>query len=193
MSTPIFFPTEVWNGKQIQFTHPSASTWTIDAKIGDETCLWTNRDETANGKGSVAICTFACHRPNDNVQATMQVSMQIRYRGSEFLPASMRRNQASEKLTFGVHLQLEAHELLLKSQCEHAPQDLGLRRGKQDEDGLVPGGSVVYLVVSNVPGVVLGEPTVTWKDAIDIQDGIFWGLEREDRDRIRLAFETAYR
>ncbi|OJJ43587.1 hypothetical protein ASPZODRAFT_28242 [Penicilliopsis zonata CBS 506.65] len=52
-----------------------------------------------------------------------------------------------------------------------------------DDDGLVPGGYLTYLVWEIVPGVRLG-------DSLDVSP--FWELLREQRDAARTAFVSGY-
>ncbi|KAK1139207.1 hypothetical protein N8T08_001202 [Aspergillus melleus] len=191
MSAPVFFPNDLWVGQEVHFTLPSPSTWIIDGKIGAERCLWMDHEQAALGEVSEAVCIFSCH--NGDIEGTMHVSMQIPYHGSEFLPAGIRQKQAASKLTDFLERELEAAELLRVHGCEHVAQPLGLLRGVQDMDGLVPGGWIVHYVLSKVPGVPLGEPTMSWKKGIQMQDGLFWGLERVKRDQIRAGFQEAYR
>jgi hypothetical protein len=70
-----------------------------------------------------------------------------------------------------------ALHILTQNQCKSAPTLLASKQEKQDDTGLVPGGYMWYLM-NKLPGVPLS--------------GLFWKLERPERDQIRKAFKTAF-
>ena len=49
----------------------------------------------------------------------------------------------------------------------------------QDDEGLVPGGFLYYILMDQAPG-------------IQLKDDVFWSFEYGERDRIRNAFRVAW-
>lgn len=67
---------------------------------------------------------------------------------------------------------------MTRNNCASAPKLLAHKKVKQDADGPVPGGFMLYMTMDRLPGVPLS--------SLD-----FWGLGRADRDNIRRAFKVA--
>jgi hypothetical protein len=68
---------------------------------------------------------------------------------------------------------------LTKQGCKSISPVFNWKREEQDESGPVPGGYLVYLVVSKLPGVRISRDD-------------YWNLSRKQRDEVRDAFKVAY-
>lgn len=63
--------------------------------------------------------------------------------------------------------------------CKPCPTVLGYKEEKQDQDGLVPGGFMIYLVISLVPGTQLTK-------------SLYRGMSLAERTEICGAFQEAW-
>ncbi|OQE08750.1 hypothetical protein PENVUL_c008G03896 [Penicillium vulpinum] len=101
-----------------------------------------------------------------NTLAFMRVYKQVPIAGTEFEKAPIRAAQA-------VNSSLE------EKGCEVIPRLLGYRSDQQDQDDIVPGGFITYVIWAKVPG-----------ESLNIQE--FWSCMFSQREEIRLKFRKVY-
>ncbi|KAB8211160.1 hypothetical protein BDV34DRAFT_219764 [Aspergillus parasiticus] len=163
---------------------------------------------------SYARAEFKCCNTSYPYQeALITIYLQLPAEESMGLPPSMRRRETTDRKLSGFDQWVEAYRRLTLHDCDFVPQFLGSSHGRQDDDGLVPGGFLSYIVVTSVPGDVLGIGTcgfdfggrfnpraVLYLSQEDqkrcrkllIPDGIFWALSAEERAVIRQQFQSAF-
>ncbi|KAL5340318.1 hypothetical protein BJX70DRAFT_361414 [Aspergillus crustosus] len=105
--------------------------------------------------------------------------MQVPYAGSEYAIKAERERQATSTLTENGLRELEPLQILTENKCESTPTIREYHITQQGDDDLVPGGFLHYILMDRVPGVELSQD-------------VFWSLDREERDDIREAFQTAW-
>ncbi|KAI2731856.1 hypothetical protein CBS147332_995 [Penicillium roqueforti] len=125
-------------------------TWEIVEKLEENAEVADERD-VADGLG-----------PSD----------QIPIAGTEFQKPTIRAAQAVESPDY---IELIALKDLREQGCDAVPKLLGYHLGKQDEDDIVPGGYITYLVWEKVPG-----------DSLDRKG--FWSYPLSKREEIRHKF-----
>lgn len=105
--------------------------------------------------------------------------MQVPIVGTEFTPAEERAKQAA------THNPLELRALKKNTNLGslNTPRLLDSSIQVQDSNGLVPGGSIVYLVWEIVPGLRLGDAC---------GPSAFWALDKRERSEIQAAFPREY-
>ncbi|OJJ46445.1 hypothetical protein ASPZODRAFT_66845 [Penicilliopsis zonata CBS 506.65] len=173
---------QVAPGTVISLTSPAPSTWRIISKVNEKEHQMDEEDIRSGSQPSFAAIKLLCHDesdPNPNQQALMRIYQQIPWIGTEIEPARIRAPQA----TSYTHIELEALRNMTEGGSDITPKLLAWSEGKQDEDGVVPGGYLTHLVWEIVPGVCLGK---------EIDPAPFWELPREQRDAVRTAFENGY-
>ncbi|OXV08266.1 hypothetical protein Egran_03972 [Elaphomyces granulatus] len=171
-------------GMNITFDKPRSATWTLVKKLNEEYRQLADFDNTQ--ATSFAHALFLCRdAANTNEQALMRIHVQIPRAGSEFELPEERARQASEEVNWLNKSELHALELSTAHCCEYLPILLGFRKGRQETTGLLPGGYISYLLMTNMPGIRLGTNVE--------EDSLFWSLPRTERDEIREAFKVAYR
>ncbi|KAE8168142.1 hypothetical protein BDV40DRAFT_294692 [Aspergillus tamarii] len=168
---------ESWIEKIVSFTDTN-SHWRLTGKLRDK------NDQFSAGEIkhfpdaiSGAYGTFRCqnvHCPTE--LAIMRIAMQIPYAGAR--PDSLAL-QASRNLPSYGQLMLDAYSTLRTRECKSAARLLGVKTELQDSTCMLPGGSILYLLIENSPGEQLDSAG-------------FWGLGRRERDRIRQAFKAAW-
>ncbi|BAE60568.1 unnamed protein product [Aspergillus oryzae RIB40] len=118
----------------------------------------------------------------------------------------MRRREATDRKLSRFDQWVEAYRRLTLHDCDFVPRFLGSSHGRQDDDGLVPGGFLSYIVFTSVPGDVLGTGTSGSPRAVlnisqedqkrcrktDIPDGTFWALSAKERAAIRQQFQSDF-
>ncbi|KNG83852.1 hypothetical protein ANOM_007632 [Aspergillus nomiae NRRL 13137] len=87
--------------------------------------------------------------------------------------------QASHNLPSCGQLMLDAYGTFRTKECESAARLLHMKRGLQDHTGMLPGGSILYLLIEKAPGKQLDSAG-------------FWDLRRRERDKIRQTFKAAW-
>ena len=173
-------------GINVHFAEPHPSTWTLTQKIKER---YSQLDEIGTKylkSTSFAWAIFVCQNvDNPGEEALMKIHMQIPYEGSEFDLPQERATQASEFPRKPSQLEYTALKFLTEKRCTSTPTLLGYKMDKQQENCLVPGGYMLYLLMTRMPGIPLG-PDAEWNCP-------FWKLPDAKRDEIREAFEVAYR
>lgn len=178
--------TDEFNGRRVDFEFPHNSSWTLLDKIKEKDVLADKEDFETIGARPCAWAVFFCQDVNNSSgRALMKIYMQVPYTGSEFQRASQRKTQASTIPCERVSNEVSALSRLHEAGCQYAPDLIGYRNSdKQDDDGLVPGGYIVYLATTLVPGISLG-PEV-------IGNNQYWHFSVDIRESIREAFKVAY-
>jgi hypothetical protein len=173
-------------GMNIHFDEPRPSTWTLTEKIKERYSQLDESDSKAFESTSYAWALYACQNvDNLSEEALVKIYMQIPYMGSEFDLPEERATQASDVLIESSQSEYEALQHLTERRCQSTPALLGHKMDKQQENGLVPGGYILYLLMTRMPGIPLGTNVVF--------DSLFWKLPDTTRDNIREAFKVAYR
>ncbi|KNG81937.1 hypothetical protein ANOM_008873 [Aspergillus nomiae NRRL 13137] len=209
----IFFPEEYWLGKTLEVSSPP-SVWKLTEKVMENSEIRSRQSMQELGGLPHARAEFkCCSTSNPDQQALIIIYLQLPAEESMYLPPSMRRKEATDKEVRQFYQLVEAYKCLQLHGCDFTPQFLGSSHGRQDDDGLVPGGFLSYVVFTSVPGDVLGTGTVgcdfggrcspcavlnlSQKDQkrcreTSIPDGMFWTLSAEERAVIRQQFESAF-
>lgn len=185
MADRVYFTNE-FDGRRIDFEFPHNSSWTLLEKVKEKYILIDKEDFETMGARPCAWALFFCQDVNEpSRRALMKVYMQIPYTGSEFQRARQRKAQASTTPCERVRNEVSALSRLHEAGCQYAPELIGYRNSdKQDDDDLVPGGYIVYLATTLVPGIRLG-PKV-------IGNSQYWHFPADIRESIREAFKVAY-
>ncbi|KAJ5972132.1 uncharacterized protein N7479_002050 [Penicillium vulpinum] len=111
-----------------------------------------------------------------NTLAFMRVYKQVPIAGTEFEKAPIRAAQAVNSYE---PTELTALRSLEEKGCEVIPRLLGYRSDQQDQDDIVPGGFITYVIWAKVPG-----------ESLNIQE--FWSCMFSQREEIRLKFRKVY-
>ena len=82
----------------------------------------------------------------------------IPFEGSEFEPPQVRAQQA-DGLSRSMKNELTALRTLTEGHCESSPILIAEKLGLQGNDGLVPQGFMLYMLMNELPGVWLGQYT----------------------------------
>lgn len=157
--------------------HLSRQTWVIDKKLSERS-HWMTQQDVTDGLGlPFAAAKFLCHCKEDpSKKAFMRIYLQIPVAGTQYQSAQLRQKQAAKPQP---HLELTTLKALKELGCDVVPDLLAYQEGKQDEDSIVPGGYITYVVWDKVPGEPLSEEE-------------FWELDLESRQAIRAKFREAY-
>ncbi|GAB1200956.1 hypothetical protein APSETT444_010337 [Aspergillus pseudonomiae] len=210
---PIFFPEEYWLGKNLEVSSPP-SVWKLTERIIEESEVISRKDMQELDCVPYARAEFkCCTTSNPDQQALIIIYLQLPAEESMYLSPSMRRREATDREVEEFDQLVKAYKCLQLHGCDFTPQFLGSSHGRQDDDGLVPGGFLSYVVFTSVPGDVLGTGTVgcdfggrsspcavlnlSQDDQkrcreTSIPDGMFWTLSAEERAVIRQQFESAF-
>ncbi|KAJ5800454.1 uncharacterized protein N7518_002522 [Penicillium psychrosexuale] len=154
-------------------------TWEIVEKLEENAEVADERD-VADGLGPSDVAgKFLCRPAGSDAQkiAFMRIYKQIPIAGTEFQKPTIRAAQAVESPDY---IELIALKDLREQGCDAVPKLLGYHLGKQDEDDIVPGGYITYLVWEKVPG-----------DSLDRKG--FWSYPLSKREEIRHKFCEAYK
>ncbi|OOG00088.1 hypothetical protein ASPCADRAFT_1743 [Aspergillus carbonarius ITEM 5010] len=165
--------------RTISFASPD-SQWTLIKKLRE---FNDQRDPemflSSPHKPGGAYGTFLCSNPaNPTEQNIMRIIMQVPYAGSEIAIHAERARQARDRLPTPGQEMLNAYSTLTKLGSDFTPRLVNVKWAEQTDRDIVPGGSIVYLLLEKLPGRQLG----LW----------FWDLNREERDRVRGAFKVAW-
>ncbi|KAJ5484499.1 hypothetical protein N7453_011967 [Penicillium expansum] len=132
--------------------HFPAQTWVIVKKLEENPCRLTQKDVTDGMGISDTFAKFLC-RPagpgNETKLAFMRIHQQVPIAGTEFKKTSVRAGQAVDEPG---NRELIALKSFMRFGCEVVPRLLGYQQSKQQEDDMVPGGFVTYIVWEKVPG-----------------------------------------
>ncbi|KAF7128473.1 hypothetical protein CNMCM5793_003203 [Aspergillus hiratsukae] len=152
-------------------------TWIITEKLSEDPRQLTQKDSDDGLGPSFTGAKFLCHRADDPTKiAFMRIYLQVPIAGTEFQNSTVRAKQAAPPR---MHDELMAFKAFKKKRCNVVPELLCYQEGVQDQDGIVPGGYVTYLLWDKVPGEPLNTET-------------FWSLDLPSRHTIRAQFRTVY-
>jgi hypothetical protein len=159
--------------------HVGPKRWEIVSKVNERANIVSQRDVT-DGLGPAYVAgKFLC-RPaspsSPNTLAFMRMYKQIPIAGTEFEKAPIRATQAVKSHE---PKELTALKSLEEKGCDVIPRLLGYQFDQQDEDDIVPGGFVTYVMWAKVPG-----------ESLDMQG--FWSYSFSQREKIRLKFREVY-
>ncbi|OQD60501.1 hypothetical protein PENPOL_c023G02585 [Penicillium polonicum] len=157
----------------------ASETWQIVEKL-DECPYASTKEDIADvfGPGYVAG-NFLCRPAGSDAQekvAFMRIYKQIPTAGTEFQKFTIRAAQAAGPCE---HTELIALKAFMEKGCDVVLKLLGYRLGKQDEDDIVPGGYITYVVWEKVRG-----------DSLD--GDMFWSCPFSQRQEIRAKFRQVY-
>ncbi|KAE8423411.1 hypothetical protein BDV36DRAFT_290545 [Aspergillus pseudocaelatus] len=168
-----------WEGREVHFWN-GPSTWTLTGLMNEKTSQVNAEGYYKYGTIGGAYGTFLCRNFMDSTRsAIMKVFKQIPFEGSEYATAQQRGDQASQKLDYYITSQLGALNTLTKKGCQSTPRVVSMKVEHQKDTDSVPGGYIVYLLLSQLPGLQLSK-------------AIFWDLEYSVREKIRQAFRAAW-
>lgn len=192
----MFFSNMHWRNLALNFPQNDLhslppSSWTVTQKISEDSDTYTQEEAREMEQFPLASAKFECENVEDSSnKATLLVDMEIPCVDTE-CPAEG---------TYGtpncVRVGLEAHKLLSLHDCKYSPgliQYMEETQTSGDRRFFMPGGKIYYMVIDKLPGAPLGTGLLNWtEDGRTFGEGLFWELPREERDRIRAAFEVAY-
>lgn len=145
-------------------------------------CIWHILVSQRDGQYP-AWCDESTHavcppRPKE-ISNNLQTS-RVPWEGSQYAPAEHRSSQASGsyELDWNITSQLNALITLTSNNCLSTPRILDLKYGWQETADPVPGGYIIFILMSYLPGVQLTKA--------------FWGLEDSVREQIRQAFKLTW-
>ena len=93
--------------------------------------------------------------------------------------AEEKRKQATvENLDHYADSELRGYKKLDQERCTSVPSLINYKIEKQDANGLIPDGYLVFLLLEQVPGVRL--------------DSVYWDLSSSERQKIRRSFRIAW-
>ncbi|QMW32460.1 hypothetical protein G4B84_007891 [Aspergillus flavus NRRL3357] len=171
-----------WAGRSVDFaTAGTPSKWILTELLSEKNSQVHGDDFFKNGCIGGAYGTFLCHNVTDSTQrGVMKVLMQVPWEGSQYAPAEHRSSQASAsyELDWNMTSQLNALITLTSNNCLSTPWILDLKYGWQETADPVPGGYIIFILMSYLPGVQLTKA--------------FWGLEDSVREQIRQAFKLTW-
>ncbi|PLB43538.1 hypothetical protein P170DRAFT_513892 [Aspergillus steynii IBT 23096] len=176
METKLF--DKSWIGKVVSFAN-SNTRWRLTAKLRDKNNQFTAGEmKDFPDAISGAYGTFKCENVDHPTKtAFMRIAMQVPYAGAK--PDSLAR-QASQKIPSYGQLMLDAYSTFRERDVQSTARLLDMKSESQDHTGMLPGGSILYLVIEKAPGKQL-------------YSARFWSLESQERDKIRYAFAAAWR
>lgn len=159
------------------YLHPPLQTWLIEKQLSERSVCMTQQEVIDNLRLPYAAGKYLCHRKdNPSQKAFMRIYLQIPISGTQYQGSKTRGKQAAKPQP---HIELTALRALQKLKCDVVPTLLSYREGQQDEDGIVPGGYITYVVWEKVPGEPLSPEE-------------FWELDLESRQAIRDTFREAF-
>ena len=192
MSDLIYFPEDVWIGKEILVLHPFPFTWRLEMKIKETSSRMDKKEALEHNEVPGSLALFECENVNNtNVKTHMHIDMQIPLTGTEFATFTTRAHQASLEAPRWITDALKAYQLLTDACCRYTPILIAHQVTSQPPDGLVPGGYAQYMVTTKVSGDRLGDG-VFFCSADRLSYGPFWELEPEERSLIRSKFKNAW-
>ncbi|RFU29386.1 hypothetical protein B7463_g6961, partial [Scytalidium lignicola] len=174
----IWFDDEKYIGSEITFQQPHHSSWKLEQKIIEHEYCYDGEDIKA-GLIPEARAVFTCRSlDGSSKEAIMKIKKQIPYSSTIGKSSSARARQATDTLSSGQRLEIEALEILTKAGCSSTPSLLAWKEEKQDQDSWVPGGCIIYILMEKLPGITV--------------DNFYGQLDREERDEMRRSFKEAW-
>ena len=153
--------------------HLPSQTWMIDEKLSERSQMMTQQEVTEGLGLPFAAAKFLCHRKeNPSKKAFMRIYFQIPIISTLYQSPQIRRTQAAAKPQ--PHVESTTLKALNELECDVVPDLLAYQEGMQDEDSIVPGGYITYVVWDKVPG----EP---------LDNDEFWELDLKARQAINFV------
>ncbi|KAH8804894.1 hypothetical protein F5884DRAFT_430267 [Xylogone sp. PMI_703] len=174
---------DAWDGMEVAFPacdgQPS-TTWILGAKLAKDkyalTPAWYPQDRCGP---NCAWVPFSCTQVGTSgPEHVIKVHMQIPRMGTMSDRVASRAKQARTKLSAKARKELEALENLTRQGSQSTPTLVNFTQTTQDNDGWVPGGFILFLLMTKCPGTPI-EKFQLKPDA--------------EREKIRKAFEVAYK
>ncbi|RDW79216.1 uncharacterized protein DSM5745_06068 [Aspergillus mulundensis] len=185
-SKPFF---DGWVGRLIELGNSDQpSTWRLVERLGDKNDQLSAEEHNvasesniSYGKPSAAYGAFRCQNTSDpDDVAFMKIIMQIPWAGAEFVSSTERAKQADNtNLPRYAQWEIEPLEILTKNNCQAAPHIRTHRETVQEQNEMVPGGFIHYILMEHAPGDRLTEDK-------------FWNYPDDERNKIREAFRVAW-
>ena len=150
--------------------------WCILEKLSEKSTPVTQKDFDIGMHPAYVTRKYLCRCSGTNKLAFMRIYKQVPLTGTELDSSDERKVQAWKSRDY---VELYALKYFTENNYTTTPKLLGYRAGTQDENDLVPGGYILYLVWEKVEG-----------DPLDIQK--FWNLCRGKRDVVRANLRKAY-
>src|SRR5882762_684729 len=192
----MWFNRDDWCGKEIDCY---TDTWVLDQKLDEKFSQRTKERSIPPHDPSFAWAVFSCKRKDGQgekraVKIWMQYGPQsvpekteylliilsrIPYTGTEFESAQSRRAQAQGSFPSSCMETAKALSLLRANKSELSPSYINILETRQDDNGLVPAGFLIYTFMTWCPGVPLLAKDYNSKP-------------KEERDTIRHAFKEAW-
>ncbi|RAL03045.1 uncharacterized protein BO80DRAFT_443295 [Aspergillus ibericus CBS 121593] len=165
-------------GRVISFSDPD-SEWVLVKKLrefNDQSdpgmfLRWPDKPGGAYG-------TFLCQDASSKDKKIMRILMQVPYAGSEIAIHAERARQARDQRPTAGQEMLHAYTNLTELGSDFTPRVSERKDGQTSRYRPRSRWTDLYLFLEKLPGKQLGP----W----------FWDLEREERDRVREAFESAW-
>ncbi|RFU35279.1 hypothetical protein B7463_g1019, partial [Scytalidium lignicola] len=144
-----------WEGMQIDFPERDgkpATTWKLGAKLADEGYnQWPITVGPTYPAG--AWVPFSCMEVGGSgTEHVIKIHMQIPHGGTESDRLRSRALQASDNLPEYAKDELEGLKTLTTHGCRSTPALINFMQCKQEEDMWVPGGYLLYLLMTKCPG-----------------------------------------
>ncbi|RAL02636.1 uncharacterized protein BO80DRAFT_443436 [Aspergillus ibericus CBS 121593] len=172
-------------GRTITLTSNTTTQWQLIIAVKESPVEMDRADVFEQGAHPNTRIDFLCENLADpSHQAFIAMFLQIPVLGTESLPPSVRALQATKNDSERAKSLRLAYYRLHAANCQHTPAFLGIGEEEQGPEGWVPGGYVVFLGFTRVPGERLGTGCVG--------EGLFYELPFYERERIREAFRRAY-
>lgn len=164
-------------GKVISLPHPQPSKWSILEVLREHD---DQKYETAKDPSYASIELSCIEVEGHHRRSMMRIIMQVPYLGTEEKDSVTRAKQAMEFRT----AEFRAFLTFAKKESTCTPRLLGYREDQQDSLSPIPGGFITYYAWQAVPGIRLGDYTGKAPQ--------FWTLDKEEREKIRIAFRQIY-
>ncbi|GKZ85501.1 hypothetical protein AnigIFM56816_011467 [Aspergillus niger] len=197
MSQITFFPDRLWHGVTLAFPQNDlhslpSSSWTVKQKISETSSMYTQEEAEEWRQFPLAAASFECENAEDsNNKTILRVFMEIPCADT---------NCAAEggyKTPNSVNIAVGAHKLLTLNNAQYSPKLVQYMEQTQTPESrrfFLPGGRIYYVIINKLPGTPLGNGLVSYTgDGRSFEEGLFWNLSRDERDRVRAAFQIAYR
>lgn len=174
-------------GSTFAFRKPTIGKWRIHEKVSQHNHQRT--EDNLDYRPSSAEAKFLVEDESNTSGplAYMRVYMQVPHPLTEFEPREIRRRQAD----LCPHSEVDALQFFHKQNATMVPALLGFKEELQDNDGIVPGGFIVYMVFQRVPGVRLADDHVGFNPGFPLPK-FFQIFNRAERDKVREEFEKGY-
>ncbi|KAI1963054.1 hypothetical protein LOZ04_002493 [Ophidiomyces ophidiicola] len=169
----------MWDNERI--TCPDGTVWQVGKKISEKSLLAPDLSDGKHPTEAEAQAVYHCTQvlPGKSPQqrAIMKVRMQVPPTNIPDLNPLARTKIGQEQPAFWTRFEVHALQHFNKKKCKSVPQLLNLVVTLQHGSHMpVPSGSLVFLIMEELPGVPLTG---------------FWKYDRPKRDKIRASFRRS--